>query len=89
MSPATPLSSPIHGHDVLAMMLASGAVYTRASLLAAIGEKFGATARFFTCSAGNLTAAQLIDFLAERGKFAAVSGGFVLDRDKVCQHDHG
>lgn len=56
-----------HGHEVLAMM--QGHSYTEKSLLEAIIEKFGAEDRFYTCSAENLTAQGLIDFLKEHGKF--------------------
>jgi probable metal-binding protein len=80
------MTKQIHGHDVLDMMLASAAVYTRDSLREAIIAKFGPDARFHTCSAENMNAATLIDFLAERGKFTEQPGGFSLDPGKVCQH---
>jgi len=76
----------VHGHDVLDMMLASQEVYTRESLQAAMIAKFGPDARYHTCSADNMNAATLIDFLAERGKFTEKPGGFTLDPGKVCQH---
>ena len=53
------LPTQIHGHDVLDMMTASGATYTRASLAAAIHAKFGPDARYHTCSAEGMTAEQL------------------------------
>ena len=56
-----------HGHEVLAMM--QGKVYTEEGLLKAIIEQFGPDERFYTCSAENLTAQGLIDFLKEHGKF--------------------
>jgi probable metal-binding protein len=76
----------IHGHDVMDMMATSNEVYSKESLEAAIIAKFGADARFHTCSAEDMDAAALIGFLAGRGKFAPRAGGFVLDQDKVCQH---
>jgi probable metal-binding protein len=76
----------IHGHDVLDMMLASQALYTRESLQEAMIAKFGPDARYHTCSAENMNAATLIDFLAKRGKFTEQPGGFTLDPGKVCQH---
>lgn len=54
--------SSIHGHEVLQMMLASGECWTAASLEAAIHRRFGAEARFHTCSAENLSAAELVAF---------------------------
>ncbi len=76
----------IHGHEVIHMILASGKTYTRESLLEDIARNFGAEARFFTCSAENLTPAQLIDFLEAKGKFVSQNGGFTTSPDLMCQH---
>jgi probable metal-binding protein len=76
----------IHGHDVLDMMTVSKLTYTRDSLREAIIAKFGADARFHTCSADDMDAAGLIEFLAARGKFTEQAGGFTLDPAKVCSH---
>ena len=75
----------IHGHEVLDMM--QGHSYSEKSLLEAIIEKFGADARFYTCSAENLTAQGLIDFLKEHGKFKPMGDGFTVDTIKVCEND--
>lgn len=76
----------VHGHDVIAMMTASAQPYTRESLVAAILERFGADARFFTCSAEGMTAGELIDFLDAREKFLTVPGGFVFNPERACRH---
>ena len=73
-----------HGHEVLAMM--QGKAFTEEGLLKAIIEKFGSDERFYTCSAENLTAQELIDFLKEHGKFMPKEGGFTVDTSKVCDH---
>jgi probable metal-binding protein len=78
------MTTQIHGHDVIAMMVTSKAVYTRESLAKAIISEFGSAARFETCSAANMDALQLIDFLAERGKFTAQPGGFTINPAMVC-----
>jgi probable metal-binding protein len=79
----------IHGHEVIQMMVESGATYTTQSLREAIHERFGSTARFHTCSADNLDADALILFLAERGKFVPADSGFSIDAGRVCGHgDH-
>ena len=75
----------IHGHEVLEMMMDSGKSYTRESLVREIEAKFGADARFYTCSAGNLTAEQLVTFLDSRGKFVPRGGGFQTSPDLMCQ----
>jgi probable metal-binding protein len=76
----------IHGHEVLEMMLQSGKGYTRASLLNDILAQFGAESRFHTCSAENLTAEGLIDFLQARGKFVPCEEGFQTSADLMCKH---
>ena len=75
----------IHGHEVLAMM--QGHNYTEQSLLEAIIEKFGAEERFYTCSAENLTAQELIDFLKAHSKFMPMNDGFTVDTSKVCENE--
>lgn len=64
-----------------------GHSYTEKSLLEAIIAKFGADERFYTCSAENLTAQGLIDFLKEHGKFMPMEDGFTVDTTKVCDNE--
>ena len=76
----------VHGHEVIALMTASSQPYTRDSLTAAILERFGPDARFFTCSADGMTAGELISFLEAKGKFLPAPGGFAINPARVCQH---
>lgn len=76
----------IHGHDVIDMIQTSAEPYSRPGLVAAIGEKFGADARFHTCSAEGMTADGLVDFLIAKGKFFAGSDRLEIDPSKLCQH---
>ena len=74
----------IHGHEVLRMM--EGNSYASAEeLIAAIVAKFGADARFHTCSASDMDAASLVVFFEAKGKFKPTDGGFTMDRGKVCK----
>jgi len=75
-----------HGHEVLEMM--SGNSYaSKKELVEAIKARFGAEERFYTCSAENMTAAELVDFLEARGKFMpAAREGFTADLSKMCNH---
>lgn len=82
------MNESIHGHEVIHMMMESSSGFSTASLRKAIDQRFGPEARFHTCSAENLTADQLIAFLAERGKFVPTEAGFGIDPAKVCNHDH-
>ncbi|TBL96700.1 YecH family metal-binding protein [Hafnia paralvei] len=78
--------SSIHGHEVLNMMIDSGESFSTASLITAIEQRFGADARFHTCSQQDLTAAQLVDFLASRGKFIPSDNDLNTHSSKICQH---
>jgi probable metal-binding protein len=80
------MTRQIHGHEVIEMMVAADQSYTRESLQAAINGKFGPAARFHTCSAENMDAAQLIEFLAQRGKFTAGAADLAINPAKVCRH---
>ena len=81
------MEESIHGHEVLRMIMDSGVSYTKESLEKAIMDKFGAEARFHTCSAERMTAKDLVEFLESRGKFKPSDGGFTADPDKICDHD--
>jgi len=80
------MMNQIHGHEVIAMMTSSNQPYTRESLKAALIAKFGADSRFHTCSAENMDADAMIDFLAARGKFMETVGGLAINPAKVCNH---
>ena len=76
----------IHGHDVLNMMIESGESYTKEILVESIHARFGEAARFHTCSASEMTAAELVAFLAARGKFIPAADGFSTYESKICRH---
>ncbi|MER3382394.1 YecH family metal-binding protein [Pectobacterium aroidearum] len=78
--------SSIHGHEVLQMMIASGESFTTEQLISTIEARFGNEARFHTCSAENMTASMLVQFLSERGKFIPQDTGFITSASKICQH---
>lgn len=76
----------VHGHEVLAMM--QGKAFSVESLRNAMIEKFGENTRYFTCSASDMTADELIQFLMNRGKFMPMDDGFTVDKTKICNHNH-
>ncbi len=77
----------IHGHEVLHMMLERAEGFPSiAALVAAIEERFGADARFHTCSAEGMDARRLVAFLTERGKFQPQTSGFNTSAEKICSH---
>jgi len=74
----------IHGHEVMEMMMKTGKVYTIDSLRTDIIKRFGESARFYTCSAEDMTPDQLIAFLQARGKFVDAGGGFTTEKARMC-----
>ena len=68
------------------MMLDSDQSYTKDTLSAAIIDHFGKGTRFYTCSAKDMTADELVEFLAKREKFIETSTGFNTAPDKICDH---
>ena len=76
----------IHGHDVIEMIQRAERTFTRAELVTAIETQYGAPARFHTCSAEDLTADALVEFLSTRGKFFGNDSALSIDPSKVCQH---
>ena len=59
---------------------------SQASLKEAIIRKFGAEQRFYTCSASDMNAEELIVFLKQKGKFMPTETGFTVDITKKCDH---
>lgn len=80
------MSKLVHGHEVMEMMMTSGKNYTKETLEREIIEKFGADTRFHTCSAENMTACELVDFLESRDKFIGAGEGFSTNPEKICDH---
>ena len=76
----------IHSHDVMQMMIDSGKVFTYDSLKKEIYENFGEQARFHTCSAQDMDADGIIQFLEGRGKFLSVGDSFQTDPSTICNH---
>lgn len=74
----------LHAHEVLDMM--GTKTYTEDRLRKEIVDTFGPDTRFYTCSADNLDAAQLVEFLKEKGKFKPQEEGFAFDETKRCNH---
>ncbi len=80
------MTTSIHGHEVMHLMLELGGQFTQASLQSAIEQRFGKAARFHTCSAQDMDAAALIAFLRERGKFVDTAEGFNTEAEQICNH---
>jgi probable metal-binding protein len=80
------MMNQVHGHEVMRMMLASGKPYTKTTLAEDIISTFGKDARFHTCSAADMTAEGIVEFLEAAGKFVPVEGGLQTAPNKMCSH---
>lgn len=75
-----------HVHEIMAMMMESGKVYTRESLKREIIDTFGVNATYCSCSRNVMTPDEAIDFLEARGKFILSKEGFYTDESRKCSH---
>jgi len=78
------MNQSIHGHQVMEMMAESEKTYTKQTLKAEIANSFGENARFHTCMGSDLSAEQLIEFLASKGKFIESAEGIKMPEDHLC-----
>ncbi len=78
------MSESIHGHQVMEMMASSAKTYTKSTLKADIAARFGEKARFHTCMGSDLSADDLIDFLASKGKFVESEQGISMPEEHLC-----
>ena len=75
----------VHGHEVMRMVGAAGAALTRGELEAEMVRRFGAEARFCTCSASDMTREELLGFLLARGKLVEREGRLGIERSRICE----
>lgn len=69
------------------MIAEAGRAFSKDGLIAEVSAKFGADARFHTCSAENMSGSELVDFLIARGKFETSDDqALTLDSSAICQH---
>lgn len=80
------IADSVHGHDVLALVKSAKVPLTPAELEALAAQRFGADARYHTCSAAGLTFGGLMAFLNEREKLVLRDGRLHLNAGKVCDH---
>jgi probable metal-binding protein len=76
----------IHGHDVMHMIAETQTALPKAAWVSVVEKKYGQSARFHTCSAKNLNASELIDFIQARGKFNGSPQAMSLDASAICNH---
>lgn len=82
------MSDSVHGHDVMALMVAQANPVLKPELIAQIVQTFGEATRYHTCSAENLTAEELISLLLNKGKITESAQGLSLVAGRQCHHSH-
>ncbi|KVX00838.1 YecH family metal-binding protein [Shewanella frigidimarina] len=80
------MSESVHGHKVMEMMLTHGSALTKHDLKTMMHTEFGAETRYHTCSAIEMDAEMLIEFLEGKGKFIPSNDGIITTADKICNH---
>lgn len=85
MTPMTP-TQPIHAHSVLDLFALRTEGIESHQAIPQIEDAFGTDARFFACSASDMTAAELMEFLLRREKLVEADGRLHLNRANICSH---
>ena len=76
----------IHGHEIIELVAKYPEGIATGTLTDIVSGEFGTGVRFFTCSARDLTADGLVDFLQAKGKFVPCDDGFQTSPDLICKH---
>ena len=76
-----------HGHEIMELVAKYPEGIPVATLTDIVRHDFGADARFFTCSAENMTLTELLAFLAERDKVQLRDNLVFPGGSPACDHD--
>ena len=76
----------VHGHDVLDLIAGANPPLTVAAFEAEATRRWGADARFHTCSVSGMKLPELLGFLLARGKIVENNGLLATDPSKICNH---
>lgn len=74
----------IHGHEVLHLLDAARPPLTRASLAREAALRWGADARFHTCSSAAMSLDELLSLLIKKGKVFESGGTLGVNFARVC-----
>jgi len=80
------MSNSVHGHQVMELMLTLGKAISKEELKLLMLEQFGENTCYHTCSASDMTAAELIEFLEKKGKFTESEQGIETAANRICKH---
>ncbi len=79
-------TSSVHGHEVLDLIAAANPPLTRSAFEAEAQRRWGADARYHTCSVAGMTLGELVHFLLSHGKVVERNGQLATDPSKICDH---
>ena len=76
----------IHGHEIIELVAKYPEGIATGMLADIVAGEFGTGARFFTCSAENMTLSELLAFLGERDKVQLRDGLVFPGESPACEH---
>lgn len=76
----------VHGHEVLDLIASANPPMTIAAFEAEANRRWGAQARYHTCSVSGMKLPELMSFLLSRGKIVEHNGLLATDPGKICNH---
>ena len=76
-----------HGHEIMALVAQHPEGIPTETLAETAAGEFGLDAKFFTCSADNMTLPELLTFLSERDKVQLRDGKVFPGGSPACNHD--
>jgi probable metal-binding protein len=76
----------IHGHEIIDLVSRNPDGLSLAQLTEAVAKQFGASPRFFTCSAQDMNLAELLEFLAARDKIRIEGESVYPGKAPACNH---
>ena len=78
------MSSEIHGHQILTLLMQASQPIDRESLTATVSERFGEGVTFCTCSEQGLSLDDLLTFLLSKGKILEEGTGLIGNPAMSC-----
>jgi len=75
-----------HGHEIIELVSKYPEGIAAATLADIVAHEFGVGARFFTCSAENISLPELLIFLGERDKVQLRDGLVIPGGSPACEH---
>jgi probable metal-binding protein len=79
-------ATAIHGHEIIELVSAYPNGIRLSQLMEVVGERFGKSATFHTCSAAGMDLDELLHFLEARDKVRITGGVVYPGGSPACEH---